>query len=78
MCSIILTKINKDLTSIVREYLSLNQYKPDIFQLKENYDDLRYNQFLTKCHFLQMKRRFPQIREGYEGKNKYIFFYYFY
>lgn len=57
MCSVsatLKTKINKDLTNIVREYLL--PIKTKIIISSNPYN----NEFLKQCYLLQMKRTFPQ------------------
>ena len=63
MCSILTNIIRKDLTNIIREYLSIDKVKVKdnflcIFQ--KEYFHLPCNEFLEQCYFLQLKRTFPQ------------------
>lgn len=59
MCSIILNKINKDLTNIVRGFLLPinfeNKYS-SIISIK----NVKNNDFLQQCYYIQLKRAFPQ------------------
>lgn len=71
MCSILLsvsgnfgrTKINKDLISIIREYLlPIKDKKKYSEVISLDY----YSYFLRQCYFLQLKRTFPQKHKIYE------------
>jgi|SRR5271156_290702 hypothetical protein len=65
MCSILFNnyKVNKNLISIVKEYLLSNlDDNKSLYSttLKSYMKNIYPNEFLKKYYFLQMKRRFPQ------------------
>jgi hypothetical protein len=56
MCSIILNKINKDLVSIIREYLTRKSHHSNIILIKNPYE----SELLLQCYLFQLRRTFPQ------------------
>lgn len=70
MCSILLNKINKDLTSIIREYLLYRKEKySNIISIKNPYE----SELLLQCYLFQLRRTFPQ-KNYYTPHNRVLLF----
>lgn len=78
MCSIIVNKINKDLISIIREYLlplNVKEKYSEVISVRvlhERFND-NLSELLRKCYLFKMKRRFPQKEYIVDRYNQMIF-----
>jgi|SRR5271156_1755011 len=68
------SKINKNLISIVSEYLLpiKNEYKK-IYSKAISVENYISNEFTKQCYLLQMKRRFPQPHYNLSSKYRITF-----